>query len=40
VDFDMTTIWWWQKLRRDWQWIKSCISYGEVQSEEVKRGRG
>jgi hypothetical protein len=19
VDFDMTTIWWWQKLRRDWQ---------------------
>jgi hypothetical protein len=29
----LTTIWWWQKLGRDWQRVNN-------QSQEIKRGKG
>jgi hypothetical protein len=37
----LANIWWWQKLRRNYQWIKiSQISYREAQSQEVNRRKG
>jgi hypothetical protein len=35
----LCTVWWWQKLGRDWQRVNNTqVSYGEVQSQEIKRG--
>jgi hypothetical protein len=36
----LTIIRWWQQLRRGWHWVKNNaqISYGEVQSQQTKRG--